>query len=50
MGIKNDCECCIYFINDGDDGECYIYHIPNHSVSNCSDWIYKGDGIDNGEV
>ena len=38
MEYEVNCEDCMYYTDDGGDGECYIYHYPNHGVSSCSDY------------
>lgn len=36
--VTGNCKSCINYTDDGNDGECYIYHTPNHGVSKCDDW------------
>lgn len=40
--LLDDCEDCIHFSDNGKDGRCHIYGIPNHNISVCSDYrIWK---------
>lgn len=37
----DSCLNCRNFIDEGEDGKCYIYDIPNHDISICLDWRKK---------